>query len=206
MANIVIGIPLNEHYDYLGGFSDFLHPYTLWVGLTTILLFAAHGAIYIVLKTEGHLQKQAQSWAKWTTYLFLIAYMIFNLLSINLIPQINYSIQTRPWIIPMVMLNMIGFLLIPYLLNKQKEGTAFIASCLNILLIMAVLACTLYPRLILSYPDIHHTLTIYNAASSEKTLGIMAIIAAIGTPLVLTYTVCIYWIFRGKVKLGTNSY
>jgi cytochrome d ubiquinol oxidase subunit II len=34
----------------------------------------------------------------------------------------------------------------------------------------------------------------------------MATIAAIGIPFVLAYTVCIYWIFRGKVKLDAMSY
>lgn len=51
-----------------------------------------------------------------------------------------------------------------------------------------------------------HSLTIYNAASSTKTLGIMLTIAIIGVPIVLAYTVSIYWIFRGKVKLERTSY
>ena len=58
----------------------------------------------------------------------------------------------------------------------------------------------------LSNPDPAHSLTIYNAASSPKTLGIMLTIAAIGVPVVLAYTVSIYWIFRGKVKLDRMSY
>lgn len=49
-------------------------------------------------------------------------------------------------------------------------------------------------------------MTIFNAASSPKTLGIMLIIAAVGMPFVLTYSGVIYWTFRGKVKLGDHSY
>ena len=41
---------------------------------------------------------------------------------------------------------------------------------------------------------------------SRKTLGIMLTIALIGVPIVLAYTVSIYWIFRGKVKLDRMSY
>ena len=51
-----------------------------------------------------------------------------------------------------------------------------------------------------------NSLDIYNAASSPKTLGIMLVIACIGVPVVVAYTVCIYWIFRGKVKLDRMSY
>jgi cytochrome d ubiquinol oxidase subunit II len=34
----------------------------------------------------------------------------------------------------------------------------------------------------------------------------MLIIAGIGVPVVIAYTVCIYWIFRGKVNLDRMSY
>jgi cytochrome d ubiquinol oxidase subunit II len=60
--------------------------------------------------------------------------------------------------------------------------------------------------MVLSHPIRENSLTIYNAASTDKTLGIMLIIALIGVPLVLSYTACIYYIFRGKVKLTKHSY
>jgi cytochrome bd ubiquinol oxidase subunit II len=34
----------------------------------------------------------------------------------------------------------------------------------------------------------------------------MLVMAGIGVPIVLAYTVCIYWIFRGKVKVNRASY
>jgi len=48
--------------------------------------------------------------------------------------------------------------------------------------------------------------SVFNAASSTKTLGIMLVIAVIGMPLVLAYTVVVYWTFRGRVKLDEHSY
>jgi cytochrome d ubiquinol oxidase subunit II len=64
----------------------------------------------------------------------------------------------------------------------------------------------IFPDLVPSSVDPAYSLDIYNAASSEKTLGLMAIIAAIGMPIVLTYTSIVYWTFRGKVELGSFSY
>jgi cytochrome d ubiquinol oxidase subunit II len=58
----------------------------------------------------------------------------------------------------------------------------------------------------MSMPDPGNSLTIYNSASSAKTLGIMLVIAVIGVPIVLAYTVSIYWIFRGKTRLGHVGY
>lgn len=37
-------------------------------------------------------------------------------------------------------------------------------------------------------------------------LGIMFVIAGIGVPVAIAYTVCNYWIFRSKVKLDWMSY
>jgi len=64
----------------------------------------------------------------------------------------------------------------------------------------------MYPYMIYSLPIPENSLTIYNSASSPKTLKIMLIIALIGMPMVLTYTIAVYRIFRGKVKLEPTSY
>ena len=65
---------------------------------------------------------------------------------------------------------------------------------------------TLYPNLVVSSTSAAYSITITNAASSPKTLGIMGIIALIGMPFVLAYTAAIYWAFRGKTKITEHSY
>jgi cytochrome d ubiquinol oxidase subunit II len=60
--------------------------------------------------------------------------------------------------------------------------------------------------MVYSSPDPLHSLTAYNASSTEKTLRIMTLIAAIGVPIVLTYTATVYYIFRGKVRITKDSY
>jgi len=58
----------------------------------------------------------------------------------------------------------------------------------------------------LSNPVAANSLNIHNASSSPKTLAVMLTMALVGVPVVLAYTVSIYWIFRGKVKLEKMSY
>jgi len=72
--------------------------------------------------------------------------------------------------------------------------------------LMTLFGAGMFPNLVYSLPNPENSLNIVNAASSQKTLGIMLKIAAIGIPIVLAYSVSIYWIFRGKVKLGKMSY
>ncbi|MBN1211855.1 MAG: cytochrome d ubiquinol oxidase subunit II, partial [candidate division Zixibacteria bacterium] len=80
------------------------------------------------------------------------------------------------------------------------------SSCAAVALLLATFGLDMFPNLILSNPGVANSLTVYNAASSQKTLKIMLMIAAIGMPLVIAYTASIYWIFRGKVKLTSHSY
>jgi cytochrome d ubiquinol oxidase subunit II len=69
-----------------------------------------------------------------------------------------------------------------------------------------LLGAALFPHLVLSSPHPERSLTLWNAASSPKTLGIMLVVAGIGMPLVLSYSGIVYWTFRGKVELDDHSY
>ena len=88
----------------------------------------------------------------------------------------------------------------------RHEFRAFLSSSATIVLLLALAGIGLFPTLLRSTPSPERSLTIYNAASSPQTLGIMLTSAALGIPVVLTYTTVIYWIFRGKVRLGSHSY
>ena len=83
-------------------------------------------------------------------------------------------------------------------------GLAYLALLAVWLLVLFGLA--LFPSMVTASNDPALSVTIFNAASSAKTLGIMLIIAAIGMPLVLTDTAIVYRAFRGKVRLGRHSY
>jgi cytochrome d ubiquinol oxidase subunit II len=64
----------------------------------------------------------------------------------------------------------------------------------------------MFPNFIPSTIDPSYSLNLYNAASSQTTLTIMLIIAAIGMPVVIGYSIWINRIFRGKVKIDEHSY
>lgn len=53
---------------------------------------------------------------------------------------------------------------------------------------VALFGAALYPNLIVSSLNPAWSLTLESAASSDKTLGIMAFIAGLGLPFVLAYT------------------
>ena len=108
------------------------------------------------------------------------------------------------FLIPMIKLFAIAN--ITRCISKGWDFFAFLSSSVAIVLFMFLFGLGIFPNMVISNPDGQYSLTIYNASSSPKTLGIMLVIALIGMPIVLAYTVSIYWIFRGKVKLNEHSY
>jgi cytochrome d ubiquinol oxidase subunit II len=103
-------------------------------------------------------------------------------------------------------LNMLAIANIPREIHHGRQIRAFFSSAATIVSLMILFAIGIFPNIVLSNPNPEFSLNIYNAASSQKTLGIMLTFAIIGIPFVLAYTISIYWIFRGKVKLDATSY
>jgi cytochrome d ubiquinol oxidase subunit II len=95
---------------------------------------------------------------------------------------------------------------IPRALHKSLPIRAFVSSCCVIAALFFLFGIGVFPNMIVSSLGPENNLTIYNAASSQRTLFIMFIIALMGMPFVVTYTASIYWVFRGKVKMDKFSY
>ncbi len=219
MGNIIRGIPLDDHQEFTGSFFGLLNPYALFTGVTTAALFAMHGGIYLILKTEGELQQIVRRWAWRTILVFLACYFIFNVWTLLALPHVRDILSGRPFTAILLVLNVLFVLNIPREIHHRHEFRAFLCSCAAMFLLMALFGFAMYPNLIfstaapgsydLTQGDLASNpwnLTIDNARSTDLTLRNMCVIAAIGVPIVLAYTVCIYWLFRGKVKLNEESY
>jgi cytochrome d ubiquinol oxidase subunit II len=206
LGNIAWGVPLDEHGEFAGTFPGLLTPYPLLVGLTTVALFMMHGAIYGVMKTEGELHDKLREWTRRCIIFFVICAVTLTMATLLYVPHMAARMRDCPWLFSVALLNMLAIANIPREFHHGRDHLAFLSSCGAIITLMALFAINLFPNLVFSPQHPENSLTIYNAASSPRTLGIMLVIAGIGVPAVLAYTVCIYWIFRGKVKLDRLSY
>ena len=206
LGNILWGVPLNSQREFVGSFLGLPNPYALLVGVTTLALFMMHGAIYTVLKTEGELHQIARGWINNAIIFFIICYGLTTMATLLYLPHMSQHLRTYPVFFVVPVLTMLAIANIPREIFHGRDFLAFLSSGASIAGLMALVGIGIFPSLVLSRPDPQFSLTIYNAASSSKTLGIMLIIAAIGVPVVLAYTSSIHYIFRGKVKLDSMSY
>jgi cytochrome d ubiquinol oxidase subunit II len=206
MGNLAWGVPLDAEFQYHGGFLGLINPYTLLVGVTTVALFMMHGAIYVVLKTEGELHDKVRRWVNNTIIFFIICYGITTMTTLLYVPHMAQNIREHPALFILPLINMLAIANVPREMHHGRYFFAFLSSCVSVAALAALFGLGLYPALVLARPVVANSLDIYNSASSAGTLKIMMIIAAIGIPLVLAYTSSVYWIFRGKVKIDKSSY
>ena len=111
----------------------------------------------------------------------------------------------HPWAVVVVLVNVLAIANIPRGDLTGPAGQAFLSSCCAIAALVFLFGAGALPQPRDGRATTRLSLTIYNAASSPKTLTIMLIIALIGMPFVLAYTAVIYWTFRGKVRLDETT-
>lgn len=207
MGNLIVGIPLDEQMEFSGTFFQLLHPYALLVGVLVVTLFSMHGVIYVLMKTEDELHDKMRDWVNPAIISFIMMYAFTTVATLIYYPHMVKAIQERPLFLFVAFLNMLAIANIPREIHHNRDWRAFLSSCLNIACLMALYGIGTFPNVIRAVNDPEHlSITIWNSASSQKTLLILHIIAATGIPVVLGYTTAIYYIFRGKVKLDSTSY
>jgi cytochrome d ubiquinol oxidase subunit II len=202
----MIGIPLNEKGIFTGIFVNQLSLYALSVGVLTVAMFMMHGAIFLYLKTEGELQARVYPWIWRGFFFFLTMYVLVSVYTLYSVDRATKNFTDHPWLWIVVLLNVLAVANIPRAIYLRKPGYAFISSACTVAALVFLFGAALFPNLVTSAPAPENSLTIYNAASSETTLRLMAIFAGLGIPFVLAYTTVVYWTFGGKVELDDHSY
>lgn len=207
LGNLIEGIPLNAAHDFVGTTASFFKPYSVLVGVTAVALCAMHGAIYLVMKTEGETHLNLRKWVVPSIAVFIFFYLVVSVFTIYAMPHMTLPFKTYPIFSIIPVLAFLAIFNIPRQIKKGYDGWAFLFSCISIALLVSLYAIGTFPTLVTSTIDpVENSLTIYNSASSPKTLGILLLIVAIGVPLVLAYGFWVYRVFRGKVKLDKFSY
>lgn len=206
LGNIIQGIPIDKNFEYQGGFFNLLNPYALITGVTVVAIFMVHGATYLIMKTEKRLHTKLRVLAKNTSRFFVISYFALTMATLIYLPQMAEKFRREPILFLIPLLTILMIINTRRLLEKGKYFMAFMSSSSTTALLLMTVTLNLFPNIVLSTINPAYNITIYNGSSSEKSLGIMLIIAAIGVPLVAAYTIFVFWTFRGKVKMDDTSY
>jgi cytochrome d ubiquinol oxidase subunit II len=198
LGNVIQGVPLDAAGDFSGDLFTLLRPFPLVIGAFGLVAILLHGSAYAALKTEGDLQARARRFAG-VLWIFHIALLtVSGVAAVLAVPGALANVMA--WIAAAVVLASLAVMKVA--LIRRKDGHAFLASSAAFLGLWGIVGADLYPNLVRASNDPTLSLTIRNASSSPLTLRVMLVIALVGMPLVVGYTIYAYRVFRGKARAG----
>ncbi len=198
MGNILQGVPLDANTDFAGNFFTLLRPFPLALGVYGLAAFALHGALYAGLKMDGAVQARAQRIVRPLALTVMTLLLITVGLAFMALPFARGN--ALAWL--MIGLTTLLPLLIIHLSRTGQAGKAFAASAASLGTLWLSAGLIQFPVLLRAADGQSH-LTLYNSSSSPLTLKAMLIIALIGMPFVLGYTIYVYRVFTRKPGQGS---
>ena len=190
---------------YITGFeAGFL--YYLFAFLTGAALCGGYvllGATWLILKTEGALQKKALAWARWGLLWVALGVALVSLAT----PLVSATVLARWFDFPRTL----ALMLLPIatlaagwwvwhatgrLKNDQAapDWAPYAGAVAIFALAFAGLAYSLFPYVVMD------RMTIWQAASHPSALKVILAGVIVVVPFLLAYTVFAYRVFRGKAR------
>ena len=197
LANLLHGVPLNSSHGFSGDFLDLFSGYTVLGGLAVVVLFAFHGATFLVLRTTGELRERATAAAQRLAFPAAIVGTAFLAATVAVAVDRNERGVAGP-LVP-ALLGAAALVLAVVLVLSRRSGWAFVMTALAAVGVVATIFTGLYPRVLVSHPDFANSLTLSNAAAGHYALKVMTVVAAIFTPVVLLYQGWTYHVFRARL-------
>ena len=184
---------------YAGGLFDWLTPFSLLTGVGMLVAYALLGVTWLIMKTEGALQRRIRAVGRSITFAVLALIVVVSLWT----PLAHADIAARWFSLP----NLFFFAPVPLLvvlatwallraLASESHAAPFLLSLVLLFLGYSGLAISLWPNII---PP---AISIWDAASPPQSLGFALVGALFIIPFILAYTAWSYYVFRGKVKAG----
>ncbi|OOF15208.1 cytochrome d ubiquinol oxidase subunit II [Salinivibrio sp. PR932] len=227
-GNLLQGVPFQLSDllipTYTGSFFALLNPFALVCGLVSLGMIVLQGATWLQMKTTDALHERArvvaQISALATTVLFVLAgFWIQHIDGYVIVGEIAKQAQSNPLIkevavqsgawmqnyqaMPILWLAPIAGALMPLLAliasRVERGGWAFLFSSLTIAGVILTAGIAMFPFVMPSSTFPGHSLTLWDATSSELTLSIMTVVACIFVPLILCYTLWCYIKMFGRL-------
>jgi cytochrome bd ubiquinol oxidase subunit II len=199
LGALLHGIEVRDNA-YAGGTFDWLSFFSLLTGFAVLAGYGLLGATWLVMKTDGAVQLRAREQAKRLLPVVLVALAVVSLWTPLAIPRIFERWFTMP---NFLLLSPIP-LLTAYaawscwsgLHSSNHEVKPFVSTIALFLLGFVGLAISNLPLIVPPSIDV------WQAAAHPSSQLFMLIGTVVLLPIILAYTIFVYYTFRGKVRHG----
>ena len=181
---------------YAGGAFDWLTPFSLFCGAGLIVAYALLGCTWLIMKTEGPLQRQMHMLARPLAIALLAVIAIVSLWTPLAYPQIAgrwFAMPNLLWFLPVPLLVLATLYGLVRAVAREAHYAPFLLTLMLIFLGYSGLGISLWPNII---PP---SVSIWEAAAPPQSQSFMLVGTLFIIPLILGYTFWSYYVFRGKV-------
>lgn len=195
----VQGFPIDETAMTIND-THWLTPFSLLTGIALMSGYGLLGATWMIMKSEGRLQRKMIHYAKGLLVLvsiFLVFVSIWTPLHSDEIFHRWYSYPNFLFLSPLPLAAVIAIFLTWKNLTTSNEVHPFVYSIVIFLCAYAGIGISVYPYLI------PYQVTFWEAAAPASTLSFILVGVVIMLPILLAYTAYAYYLFRGKTD---NNY
>ncbi|WP_447589083.1 cytochrome d ubiquinol oxidase subunit II [Aquipseudomonas campi] len=195
LGTFIEGIPV-ENRAFAGDTLNWIAPFPLFSGLGLVAAYALLGCTWLIMKTEGRLQRQMHDMARPLALVLLAVIGIVSIwtpLSQDAIAQRWFSMPNLFWFMPVPLLVLVTFFYLLRSVANDDNIKPFVLTLILIFLGYSGLGISLWPHIV---PG---SLTIWEAAAPPQSQGFALVGALFIIPFILMYTAWSYYVFRGKV-------
>ena len=195
LGALVQGIAV-ENRAYAGGWFDWLTPFSVLTGVALVVGYALLGATWLLMKTEGALARRARRWSWYAGAATVVLIGVVSLLT----PFLNPVYLERWFAWPTAIFSLVVPALVLGCCYGLLRGLRDGPDALPFLSALGLFVLCYLGILISFYPFmVPPSITLWQAAAPDASLGFLLVGALILLPIILAYTGYAYWVFRGKV-------
>ena len=230
-GNLFLGLPFHfdglQRPVYTGGFIALLRPFALLAGMVSLAMLTMHGSVYAALKVGEPMAGRAVIAGRWAAIVFVVCFVLAGVWVASGIdgqqlvsavdPQApsnplgkqvaivrgawlaNYRSHSLLWLVPVAAL--MAAVATRSFLGAGRAGLAFVTSGCTLAATILTAGIALFPFLMPSATHPDQGLTVWDASSSARTLGIMLVAVLIFLPVILAYTAWVFHVLRGRITL-----
>ncbi len=226
-GNLLQGVPFHfddlMRVSYTGSFFALFNPFALLCGVLSVAMVTMHGGAWLVMRTEQVVAERAAKIGMAAALVLVTAFVFAGVCIWLWIPGFevvgqadisgvanptlkqveqtgaawlaNYSLYPFMWSFPI--LGIVLPLLTAVLMKLGKGALAFVTSSIANTGVILTAGASMFPFVMPSSSVPNHSLTLWDAVSSEMTLNLMLIVVVALLPVVLSYTIwCYYKMWR----------
>jgi cytochrome bd ubiquinol oxidase subunit II len=182
-----------------GGAFDWLHPFSLMCGLGLVVGYAFLGACWLIMKTSGGVEQIARRCARPLCVAFLLFILIVSVwtpLQFERIAARWFSMPDMLYLSPVPILTLVLAVSCWRGIYGRHPTVAFYSAVGLFVISFIGLVISTVPYLV---PP---TLTVWQTAAVPQSQSFILAGMSIMIPVILGYTVFVYYTFRGKVRPG----